>query len=110
MVLLCVAGFLTGCSSDSGSAGDGREGVLHRDGNQILVGKTAADLAEVTRIAMVRDSTAEVKLRQAGDAFLVEDGVKAKVLESDMLGGIHVRILSGGNANRDGWVPSDYLN
>jgi len=85
--------------------------VLSHGGSDILVAKSEADLAEVTRITMSRDTTAEAKMYRDGTAFKVPDGTKVRVLErGSLLGGVHIKVLSGGWANAEGWTPSDYLN
>lgn len=80
-------------------------------GMDILVAKSEADLAEITRVMMSRDSDGERKLYKDGAAFKVVEGTKVKVLEDDggLLGGLRVKILSGPGTNLEGWVPSDYL-
>jgi hypothetical protein len=74
-----------------------------------FLGTTKENEKEVVKYAVRKDQQSIMDLIYNGKAFAVEDGTKATILDSsfDMY---QVRITSGSQSGKTGWLPKEFVN
>jgi RNA polymerase subunit RPABC4/transcription elongation factor Spt4 len=78
---------------------------------EIIVCIDVETLDEVTKLAVAHDNTGIAQLVLAGGAYFVEQNTPVRIIERAgfLAHKTRVRILSGAQAGRDGWVPSEFV-
>jgi RNA polymerase subunit RPABC4/transcription elongation factor Spt4 len=87
----------------------GRLAIANR--GEIIVCIDVESLDEVTKFAVAHDNTGIAQLMLAGGAYFVEQNTRVRIIERAgfLANKTRIRILSGAQAGRDGWVPSEFV-
>lgn len=108
VVLLIVPQMCTGGGSASSSyttsAGVGDVVIL----KDAFAGVTKSDLDKVIKYSVAKDSNGLMQYMLAGNAFMISDGTKAKLLNKGFAS-CEVRIIDGNLSGRSGWIPIEMI-
>lgn len=81
--------------------------VVLRDGSNdyVMLAPTLVDYAEFRKLALARDSRGMALMVVSGSLYMLDNGVRARVIEEDYPSDCYrVRVLNGSQANLDGWA------
>jgi hypothetical protein len=74
----------------------------------LLIGVSKSDAGEITSALVAKDWARIQGLLRTGQAFIVEDGIQVKFIEST-LAYKRVSIQGGKMLGRTGWLPREYI-
>lgn len=87
----------------------GEVGILdHGASGEVVVAVDKEALSEFTKLAGANDTRGISLLVLRGSLFLVPRGTRVRVLETGMIRK-RVRVIGGSQADRDGWVPTEWV-
>jgi len=120
---IIVIGFIANLSKPSSSAPNqnsttqpvstsvniGDNAVLDEgaDQNSVLVATTQANLDEIVKLAVVKDTVGMTEMVLNGQAFFVDRNTKVLVIDGGFTS-LRVRIMSGDYYGASGWVPMEF--
>jgi predicted nucleic acid-binding Zn ribbon protein len=100
--------------SNNISTGVGDEGILNSNDNisdcsgEIIIGVNEEAQKAITEASVAEDGYGLMELVAAGKAFTVLNCTKVKILDTGFA--IRkIRVLEGGQKNRSGWVPYEFV-
>jgi hypothetical protein len=76
--------------------------------DQSFLGTTKQAYDKIVKLCVAKDSVGITELIYNGYCFIVEDGTRAKVIDSTVLC-VEVRILSGKQEGKSGWISRDLV-
>ena len=75
----------------------------------LILGKTESDWKQLVKYASKNDTSSMMGMAYGGRAFIVEDNTKAEIIDRSGLGLIKVRILTGEQKGKIGWLSNELL-
>jgi len=74
----------------------------------IFLGTSKSSYEKLVRLSVARDETGILQMIYAGEAFVVAEGTRGKVIDSAFLS-VEVRILDGKYKGYSGWISRDLV-